>query len=426
MKKGIFLIFLLLILILIFSRITFYFKTNKDSNLDRIVHKEKESKPKTIKDVSIDNLEAKPLPTTLVKKNSIPELPLSIENITVSNYEGKSADFLPLINCTAKVETSIQTAVKMVEKRSGIYPTKNDDILIVLTESKNLSSDYPYDLFFEKNNTVKIKLSFQEVLFNCVPIQELVASIIAETLLIKRQSNFSNFPRFFKFGLSASLSGLSDYLEKQEILKIEKEGGKPNFSLSSETTNPVLNSIFVVKFLLQESQINSLEEYLKMAYLEDNFNEIISKNSKFSLEEMEQNYIKYAINRYVSLTKSNVIFRNMVDKIRSLKEEEALSLLQDFLKNNPTDLYYGEGLYYLGYINYRLGNLREAEQIFNNLLTNHSFDTISQGKAHYFLGRCYQLRGFNSLAFSEYRYAALDSNPLLSKVAFKKMEEMAK
>lgn len=428
MKKGFLLILLFLVFLLLFGRALLYFKNTEKIKNEKTNKIEEEKNPKpSWKPSEIDNKKetSQNTPQPVQQPPEKKRLPLSIEKISVLPYEGKSADFLPLINANASVETSITTAVKILEESCGIFPTKEDDIKVVLTDSKNITKGYPYDVEENSDGSFTVSLSLQKVLFNSIPVYELVASGIAESLLIKNHKNFIKFPRFFRFGLSASLSGLNKYVEKQEVLEIERDGGNFAFSASSETQRPVLNGIFLVDFLTENCGSGAPKDLLPYFSEETDFLKFLEKSAKFSFGEIEQNYIRYSKNRYSSFTKLTPHFISIVAQLRNLKEDETLPLLQEFLRTNPTDIHYGEGLYYLGYINYRLGNYSEAEKVFSDLLVNHSYETISHGKAHFFLGRCYQLRGYSSMAIPEYRYALLDENELLKKVAEKNIKEMS-
>ncbi len=173
-------------------------------------------------------------------------------------------------------------------------------------------------------------------------------------------------------------------------------------------------------------EIKAPKEILSLLSEEEDLLKIFEKITKFSFGEFEKNYIQYANNHYSNYVKFSNQFNAIIATLRNLKEEEALLLLKEFLRTNPTDIHYAEGLYYLGYIYYRLGNYNEAEKTFHDFLINHSFRAISHGKAHYFLGRCYHLRGYPSLALKEYFFASLDENELLKKTSNTKIEEISK
>ncbi len=428
MKKMVSLLLFFLVLIFLTTTIFLYLRNKErisendslkneiDNQIDNKIEKQIENPPQKEQYFEKPKIQ-------IVQKE---KLPLSIENISVLPYEGKNANFMPLLNANSSVETSIQTAVKILEEKSALYPTREDVITIYLTESKNITKGYPYFLKQNPDGNFTIVLSLQKVLFNSLPVHELVASGIAESLLTKRNKNFIKLPKFFRVGAAMSLSGLNNYIEKQEVLEIERDGEKPQFSVLYETSHPVLNGIFLFRFLLEKSEKNHPEEILQLFSEDKEFSKLLEESSKFSFAEFEQNYLEYSKNRYQNYSRFFAQFLKIVGYLRSLKEEEALPLLQEFLRTNPTDIHYGEALYYLGYTNYRLGDYSEAEKIFNTLLLNHSYETISHGKAHFFLGRCYHLRGYESLALPEYIYASIDENELLRNIANRKIDEISK
>ena len=83
--------------------------------------------------------------------------------------------------------------------------------------------------------------------------------------------------------------------------------------------------------------------------------------------------------------------------LRLQKEAQTIPVLEAFVKNRPLDLYAGNAQYFLNYARFREGDYREAINGYGPLV-NASGSTSWQGKAHYFLGRSYQLSGVLALA----------------------------
>lgn len=354
-----------------------------------------------------------------VKKN----LPPSIESISVSGYEGEFQGFDLTLKSVDKVEVSIPTAVRILVEKKLPFPTVEDKIIITLKDRKAISLIYSVTL--RKDGVIEIFTDTTSLAFNYLPVYETLSSAILEGLLTKREGNFAKIPLFLRRSFCTSLTSLNEYIEKREILRMERENEPFNFSITSETSHPLLNGLLFIKFIEEKSGMKT-NEILNVFLKEDNYLRAIEKICFSNVALLESQFENFSKDYLKNLLKNSDNFSNIVSYLRQLKEDEAINKLNDFIKSNPTDIHFGEGLYYLGWANYRIGNYKEAENIFINLINNYSFLTISIGKTHYFLGRCYELLGYKTLAYFEYKNSLLEDNELLRKVSQKKMKELEK
>jgi TolA-binding protein len=113
--------------------------------------------------------------------------------------------------------------------------------------------------------------------------------------------------------------------------------------------------------------------------------------------------------------------------LRLQKESQAMPVLEALVRNRPLDVYAGDAKYFLNYARFREGDYEEAINGFTDLLVNAPGSTTWQGKAHYFLGRSYQLSGYWPLAIREFMLASLEpDSATLRKLARQRLAEVEK
>jgi TolA-binding protein len=352
--------------------------------------------------------------------------PVSIENIRFLPYEGESRTFLPVINSISGLESSLPAAIKILGGKNSALPTKEDAIDFVPVDWTRISSeDAPYQVVIQGNeNPVRILLPVEPVSLKYYPLEELTAAALVEALLTKRSRGFADSPEFLKHGISLYISGFGDYYEKRFILKNDREPERMILPLNDNSAFGWANGFWAVKSLRDkkgEEGVTSLLEKLSSGM---DYKTAIESTFGSDFNSFQDYYKNYSLTYIASLTENRQTFRKALLLLRELKEEESRALLLDFTKNHPTDIYSGEASYYLNYSYYRLGDYKKANDGFLDLLNNRPFSTASQGKAHYFLGRSYELKGFKTLAVIEYRLSCLEENDLLRKAAEMRLKEL--
>jgi TolA-binding protein len=118
-------------------------------------------------------------------------------------------------------------------------------------------------------------------------------------------------------------------------------------------------------------------------------------------------------------------FLDMVGLLRREEEGLALRRLDAFVRERPLDIYAGDARYFHAYALYRTGEYDRAIRAFTDLLHNAPYSTTKQGKAHFFMGRCYQVLRYAPLAQEQYQLSRMDpGSPLLTQMAEARLEEV--
>jgi tetratricopeptide (TPR) repeat protein len=144
-----------------------------------------------------------------------------------------------------------------------------------------------------------------------------------------------------------------------------------------------------------------------------------------SFGSFDEQYRAWTTAPLKELSANRQVYLDAIGLLRHQKEPEAVPILEAFVAERPLDLYAGNARYYLYYAKYRLGEYEPAIDGFTDLLVNASATTTFQSKAHYFLGRSYQLAGYAPVAAGEYRTAGLEpDNPLLIKLVQQRLKEV--
>ena len=424
MKKTIFL-YLLFILCIIGLILMIVFQKRQSQSVAQLLQPQTEKQVEFSKEKPTLDIEDKVKNIKLSEEPKI-NLPPSTEGIQISGYEGKYGGYEPIMKALEKVEVSIPTSVRILIDNKLFYPTSEDRIIIKLVDRKTLDRNTIYYISSNMDGTIEIGLDAQIVAFNSMPVYEHISSAILESLLEKREKTFLKLPKFARLGFALTLTGLNQYVDGMEVLKMEKNNEKGDFSLISDGSHPLLNGSLLIKFLLDKTNVNSTYELLLQFLEGENYPSTLEKITLTDFSSLVTEYERFCKSYLDKMTEQSSHFFSIISELRQLKEEEAIPKLESFVRHYPLDIHYGETLYYLGWANYRLGNYKEAENIFINLLNNYSFVTISHAKAHYFLGKCYELRGFKTLAYYEYKFASIEDDELLRKVISNKMSEFEK
>jgi len=352
---------------------------------------------------------------------------LSIENIKVLPYEGRNGAFLPVITASAGLEGSLSASAKILGGGGFVYPAAGDRLEIAPVDGLKLSSGSPYEIVPpDGSSPARILLPAEQLALRYYPPEELMASAVAEALMALRSRSFAEAPEFFRRGLALYVSGLGGYYEKRFILKADREPQQMILPLTDDSSCAWANGFWAVNALRDSRGQEGVAALIREVLSGRDWKGALEAASGESFELFGQRYRKYALNYLSVLTSERSRFRKAVDMLRRINEEEGYPLLVDFVKNHPTDLYAGDAAYYLHYAEYRLGRPQKAIDGFQDLLNNAPYSTSSQGKAHYFLGRSYELKGFRTLAMVEYRLAELEDNDLLRKAGNMRLRELEK
>jgi hypothetical protein len=365
---------------------------------------------------------ASEIPTLIPRKKEV-----SIENIRILPYEGRQMGFLPVINAVSGLESSLSTSIRILSAKSAVLPSKEDRLDFVPVDSAKLSVDAPYEVVLDGGgSSVKILIPIEALTLRFYPADELIASALVEALLAKQSRAFADSPDFLRHGLALYISGFGDYYEKRFLIRADREPAQMALPLSDSSSSAWADGFWALKALRDKRGDDGVATLLNEIVDGKEYKGALEKAFGADFNAFQDHYKAFSLN-YLSVIMTNrPLFKKAVLLLRELKEEECYPILLDFTKNHPTDLYAGEASYYLSYADYRLGNSQKAIDGFLDLLNNRPYSMVSQGKAHYFLGRCYDLKRFRSLAVIEYRLGNLEDSDLLKKASDMRLKELEK
>lgn len=365
-------------------------------------------------------VEAKPSPAPGKK-------PLSIENIRILPYEGKQGGFLPVINAVSGLDGSLSSAARILGAGGSVFPTAGDRIEIVPVDASRVSPDAPYETARGTDGTpARVLVPVEPLALKFYPSDELLSAALADSILSSRSRAFADSPEFIRRGLALYVSGFGDYFEKRFILITDRDPSQMVLPLTDTSSFAWADGYWAMKALRDLRGDEGVASLISGLTAGKDWKEALGSASGGTFDDFQDHYRKFAVNYLSVLTVNRQKFKKAVGLLRELDEKEGRIQLNDFARNLPTDLYAGDARYYLCYSEYRLGNSQKAIDGLLDLLNNSPYSTASQGKAHYFLGRSYELKGFRSLALMEYRLACLEDNELLRKACGLRLKEMDK
>ncbi|HNQ77939.1 MAG TPA: hypothetical protein PKJ37_07960 [Acidobacteriota bacterium] len=352
---------------------------------------------------------------------------LSIENIRVLPYEGVNGGFLPVINGVSGLSNSLSSSARLLGAGGLAFPSAEDRIEIVPVDSGRLSSPAPYEVVQGVNGAPsRILVPVEQLALRHYPSEELLASALAETIMTRRSRSFAEAPEFLRHGLALYLSGFGDYYERRFILLTDREAPQMVLPLSDTSSYAWADGFWAIRALRDQRGAESVRLLVNSLEGGESWKPALESACGTSFDAFQDAYRAFVLNYLSSVMANRPAFKKAVRPLRETNEKEAYAALLDFVRNHPSDLYAGEARYYTHYAEYRLGKAREAIDGFLDLLNNAPFTTASQGKAHYFLGRSYELRKYGTLALIEYRLASLEDNGLLGKAVDKRLKELEK
>ncbi len=352
---------------------------------------------------------------------------LSIENIRVLPYEGANGGFLPVINGVSGLSNAVSSSSRMLGAGNLVFPTSEDRIEILPVDSSRMSSPAPYEVVrVEEGSPARVLIPVEQLALRYYPTEELLASAMAEAIMTKRSRSFADSPEFLRHGLALYLSGFGDSFERRFILLSDREAPQMVLPLSDTSSFAWADGLWAMRALRDARGEEGMGSFVNLIMEGREWRAALDSSFGKGFDAFQDVYRTFAVNYLSSLMVNRPAFRKAVQPLRETDEPEAYPALRSFVKDHPTDLYSGEARYYMHYAEYRLGKTREAIDGFLDLLNNDPHSTASQGKAHYFLGRAYEIRKYATLALIEYRLGSLEDNDLLKKAVDKRLKEMEK
>jgi TolA-binding protein len=323
-----------------------------------------------------------------------------------------------------RLDQILLDAVKDLKDASGLFPVSDDRVVFEPISRREASFKEPYAVFQEREG-VRVELPIEPVVLDWWPARTVTASALAEAVLIQAAPRYAEAPAWLRHGMALYLSKFGETFAARSILESSLPPPQMVRALDEAGDLAWTDGYWAVKALAARSGDEAVKRWAQEMFEGRPWAEALQAASGESRQDFETKYRSWATAQLRELCANRQDLSEAVALLRLQREPEAIPGLDTFVRNRPLDLYAGDARYYLGYARFREGDYREATNGFTDLLVNAPASTSMQGKAHYFLGRCYQLSGYRPLAVKEYMAAALDpDSALLQRLAKEHLAEV--
>ncbi len=349
---------------------------------------------------------------------------LSIEGLSIERYKGPLA-LDPHVESTLDVlDSGLMDAVKDLKDRSALFPTAGDVVTFVPVSARDCSFTEAFSATLD-GGRVRVLLPFEPLVLKWWPARDVMSAGLAAGILLKEVPTFSAAPAWFRYGMSLYLSGFGDEYSKRAVLDSDRPPIRMIQPLGDATDTAWADGYWAIKALVSSRGDAAAKDWIEAMRAGFAWKEALRRATGESYESFESAYKTWATAYLSDQCANRRVLMSAVALLRQQKENEALPVLRKFVEDHPLDFYAGNARYFLNYARFRLGRYDRGIDGFTDLLVNAPYTTSWQGKAQYFLGRCYQLSGYGPLAVKHFELAALSPNDdLLVKLAKKRLKEI--
>jgi|WetSurMetagenome_2_1015567.scaffolds.fasta_scaffold17641_4 TolA-binding protein len=323
-----------------------------------------------------------------------------------------------------RLDQTLLDAVKDLKDASGLFPVSDDRVVFEPISRKEASFKEPYAVLQEREG-VRVELPMEPIVLDWWPARTVMASALAEAVLIQAAPRYAEAPSWLRHGMALYLSKFGDAFAARTILESSLPPPQLVRALDEAGNLAWTDGYWAVRALSARSGDEAVKRWAQEMFEGRPWAEALQTAAGETRQDFEAKYRSWTTAQLRDLCANRQDLTEAVALLRLQRESEAIPGLEAFVRNRPLDLYAGDARYYLGYARFREGDYREATNGLTDLLVNAPASTTMQGKAHYFLGRCYQLSGYRPLAVKEYMAAAIDpDSPLLQRLAREHLAEV--
>ena len=322
------------------------------------------------------------------------------------------------------LDQDLLAAVKDLKDASGLFPVAEDRVAFVPVSRKGASFREPYAVLPGSSGT-RVEFAIEPVVLSWWPARQVFASALAEAVLLQEVPKYAEAPPWFRHGLALYLSEFGTIYSDRALVESSLPPPQMVRPLAEAGDLSWLDGYWAVKALSARAGDEAVKRWAQSMFEGRPFGEALRAATGETLAVFEEKYREWTLAQIRDRCANRQEIVDAVALLRLRKEAETIPALESFVKNRPLDLYAGNARYFLNYARFRNGDYEEAINGFTDLLVNAPATTSWQGKAHYFLGRSYQLAGYRPLAVKEYMLAALDpDSTLLVKLAKEHLAEV--
>ena len=363
-----------------------------------------------------------------------PETPIRPPRAQVVSWEGLSvgpcrSDLrldLMVRRTLDHLDQDVLDAVKDLKDASGLFPVSENRVVIVPVARGEMPFREAYAVSLAQNGA-RVQLPLEPLVLGWWPTRAALASALAEAILLEDVPGYPEAPPWLRHGIALHLSGFGREYADRAVL--ENSLAPPQLVRPLDEAGDLawLDGYWAVKALSARSGDEVVKRWIQGMFEGLTWKDALKNASGETPQVFEEHYRTWTTAYLRDRCANRQDLLDAVALLRLQKESQALQALETLVKNRPLDLYAGNAKYFLNYARFREGDYREAINGFTDLLVNAPASTTWQGKAHYFLGRAYQLSGYWPLAIREFMLASLDpDSELLRKLARQRLAEVEK
>lgn len=364
--------------------------------------------------------------------SAAPESPVRPPRPKVVSWEG-----LRLQPCTSDLRLDLMArrtldhldqdlldAVKDLKDASGLFPVSDDvvDVLPVFRAEAAFREAYAVS-----GPRVRVEIALEPLVLGWWTARSALASALAEAILLQEAPRYAEAPPWLRHGLALHLSRFGSGYADRALLESPLAPSQLVRPLGEAGDLAWLDGYWAVKALSARSGDEVVKRWVQGMFEGRSWTQALREATGETEQAFEEQYRAWTTAYLRDRCANRQELLDAVALLRLQKEAQTIPVLEAFVKNRPLDVYTGNAMYFLNYARFREGDYREAINGFTDLLVNAPASTTWQGKAHYFLGRSYQLSGYWPLAIKEFMIAALDpDSAMLRKLARQRLAEVEK
>ena len=322
------------------------------------------------------------------------------------------------------LDQDLLDAVKDLKDASGLFPVADDTVVIVPVSR----SEAPFrEAYSVSAPPVRVEVALEPLVLGWWPAREALASALAEAILLQEAPRYAESPAWLRHGIALYLSRFGSRYADRTLLESPLAPSQLVRPLAEAGDLAWIDGYWAVQSLSARLGDDAVKRWVQGMFEGRTWSDALRDAGGETPQEFEENYRGRTTAFLRDRCASRQELLDAVALLRLQKEAEAIPVLEALVRNRPLDVYAGNAKYFLNYARFREGDYREAINGFTDLLVNDPASTTWQGKAHYFLGRSYQLSGYWPLAVREFMIASLDpDSATLRKLARQKLAEVEK
>jgi tetratricopeptide (TPR) repeat protein len=323
-----------------------------------------------------------------------------------------------------QLDQNLLDAVKDLKDASGLFPVSDNTVVIVPVSR----SDAPFrEAYAISTPPVRVEIALEPLILGWWPAREALASALAESILLQEAPRYAESPAWLRHGIALHLSGFGNRFADRTLLENALAPSQLVRPLAEAGDLAWIDGYWAVQSLAARSGNEAVKRWVQGMFEGRTWTDALKDAAGETPQVFEESYRARTTAFLRDRCASRQDLLDAVALLRLQKEAQAIPILEGLVRNRPLDVYAGNASYFLNYARFRDGDYREAINGFTDLLVNAPASTTWQGKAHYFLGRSYQLSGYWPLAVREYMIAALDpDSTTLRKLARQRLAEVEK